>query len=432
MCGIAGLVSTGGGVDINLARAMSASMQSRGPDGDGLWVDDTKICVLAHRRLSIIEVSELGAQPMEDSSGQFVITFNGEIYNYSDLRGALIASGVTFRSNSDTEVLLELYKRHGPDMLPKLRGMFAFAIWDKKERSLFLARDTYGIKPLYYSHKKNQFAFASQVKALLNDKSISRTVNPAGYAGYLLWGSVPEPHTLFADIQCLPAGHWLKIAQDQPAIGPIQFESVAENILSSPANGSQSIREALLESVRYHLVADVEVGCFLSGGIDSGALVGLMRDCGQEKIRTFTLDFSEFNNSAANETPFAAIVAEYYGTDHLVERISRSDFDNSLSDISAAMDQPSIDGVNSWFVARTAHRAGLKVALSGLGGDELFAGYSTFTTVPTMVERWRRMGNFPLLQQAAKRLSAPLGRLLLPHRPKVAFMASHSGSIESA
>src|SRR6185437_8420629 len=394
MCGINGIFAYHSAASLpKEAELLSTrdAMLGRGPDGAGVWWDTERRCGFGHRRLSILDLSDRAAQPMTSDDRRLVIVFNGEIYNYPQLRVELETSGVHFKTSSDTEVLLHLYARSGAGMVHRLRGMFAFAIWDETRRGMFLARDPYGIKPLYTANDGWTFRFASQVKALLAGGAVSRDPEPAGIAGFHLFGSVPEPFTLYRDIRALPAGHTQIVDAAGPR-EPQQFANLAAILAEGaahpapPAELARRLREATLDSVRAHLLADVEVGLFLSAGIDSGALLGLMRDAGQRDIRAITLAFDEFRGTEDDEAPLAAQVAKRYGAEHIVRRVDRREFEADLPAILDAMDQPSIDGINTWFVAKAAKEAGLKVALSGLGGDELLAGYSTFTDLP----RWRR------------------------------------------
>ena len=312
-------------------------------------------------------------------------------------------------SDSDTEVLLHLYKEKGEQMTHDLRGMFAFAIWDATQRRLFIARDPYGIKPLYYANDGRVFRFASQVKALLAGGQISRVPDPAGLAGFYLWGSVPEPLTTWRAIHALPAGASM-IIDSRGARDPVPYHSIAEVYAEaealaerpvSPAmDNAEALKTALRDSVRHHLVADVPVGAFLSAGIDSGALVGLMRDAGQDDIRTVTLSFAEFAGRPEDEAPAAARIARRYGAQHTNRVVSEDEFRQDLPKILAAMDQPSIDGVNTWFVAKAARELGLKVAISGLGGDELFGGYPSFRDVPRMAALLKMPAALPGLARA--------------------------------
>lgn len=426
MCGINGIYAYHPASSAPKKAEMLATrdaMRLRGPDGTGEWWSEDSRIGLGHRRLSIIDLSDRALQPMVSGDGRYIIVFNGEIYNYPALRVELEAQGVHFRTTSDTEAILHLFARDGAEMVNRLRGMFALGIWDNLKRKLFLARDPYGIKPMYTSNDGWTFRFASQVKALLAGGQVSRDPEPAGIVGFHLFGSVPEPFTLYRDIRALPAGH----TQWVDAEGPREPKSYV-NLAAILADGAHHtappeelrarVRDAVLDSVRAHMLADVEVGAFLSAGIDSGALLGLMRDAGQRDIRTITLAFEQFRGTAEDEAPLAARVAERYGARHIVRRVGEQEFVDDLPAILAAMDQPSIDGVNTWFVSKAAKEAGLKVAISGLGGDELLAGYASFTEMP----RWhRRFGPFaaiPGLGRAARSLMSALAPGVARTRPK--------------
>ena len=379
MCGIVGIYSyhaVADPVDRQELIRIRDHMAARGPDGRGEWHSGSHQLSLAHRRLSIIDTSDSGAQPMASADSKFVVTFNGEIYNYRELRSALEASGQMFRSQSDTEVLLHLYAQKGERMVHDLRGMFAFAIWDSERGCLFLARDPYGIKPLYYADDGRTFRFASSVRALLSGGQISRTADVAGLVGFFLLGNVPEPFTTYRDIRALPAGSWMVIDK-AGAREPVHYASIASVYRDAEAQAPdfpeadlhERFRAALLDSVRHHLVSDVPVGAFLSAGVDSGALIGLMRDAGQRDIRTVTLAFEEFRGTSSDEAPLAGVVAKHYGTHHTTRWVGSAEFHRDLPQIIEAMDQPSIDGINTWFVTKAAHEHGLKVAISGVGGD---------------------------------------------------------------
>jgi asparagine synthase (glutamine-hydrolysing) len=430
MCGIAGLVATTqrlGRDSEFILSAISGAMRARGPDGDGLWLDDQGRAALAHRRLSIIDLSTAGQQPMASSDGSHVLVFNGEIYNYQALRDELEAVGQSFQSHSDTEVILHLFRREGVAMLPRLRGMFAFAIWDGAAQELTVARDAYGIKPLYYAHVQGAFRFASQVKALACDPAISRTLSPEGLAGFHLMGSVPEPFTILNDVRACPAGSWIKVANGTVS-APVAYTTLAQIASSGAAAPPRSTRELLLDTMRHHLVADVPVGAFLSGGVDSGAIIGLMRDCGQESITGCTLRFEEFAGTPADEGHLAAEMARHYGVEHHVHTVTQSEFRADLDAIFAAMDQPSIDGFNIWFVSKATRALGLKVALSGLGGDELMGGYSTFQTLPSTYRRFGGFARIPGLGAASRAAITTLAPQLARQNPKAAGVLSHAGS----
>ena len=413
MCGINGVIVHRGQAPADLAamRRTRDHMAARGPDGFGEWVDADGRIAFGHRRLSIIDLSG-GAQPMADASGALVVTFNGEIYNFQALRDELAAQGAAFRTHSDTEVLLELYRRDGAAMLSRLRGMFAFALWDAAKRTLLLARDPYGIKPLYYSDDGKALRFASSVKALFASGEIDDAPCPAGVAGFRLFGSVPEPWTFVRAIKSVPAGSYL-VVDDRGAGAPQRFFSLAQTYVDAErrplVDTKEAFRAAALSSVKHHLVADVPVGAFLSAGVDSGALVGLMRDAGVKDIRTVTLAYRAFAGTARDESPLAEKVAERYGASHFTRVVDQDEFRADLPKILAAMDQPSIDGVNTWFVAKAARELGLKVAISGIGGDELLGGYSTFSRLPAWVRRLRfAPRGLAGVAIWARRLGAPL------------------------
>lgn len=430
MCGVAGIFrysSSSPCFSSEDFRALCGSLRKRGPDGEGSWSSADGHLQLGHRRLAVIALDE-AAQPMPDITGRYVISFNGEIYNHRTLRSELEGRGVRFRTKSDTEVILHLFAAFGAGACCKLQGMYAFAIYDSLERSLFLARDPYGIKPLYLSDDGKVLRFASQAKALLAGGT-NATIDPAGLAGFALFGHVPEPHSFYRDIRPLPAGHSLTVRVGRVE-QPVRFASLPDQLArqqGSSADATVLAHEALRESVVRHLEADVEVGLFLSGGVDSGALLGLMRDQrGDASIQAITLAFDDLADTGLDDVPLARRVAAHYGADHHVERISRAQFAEALPEILHAMDQPSIDGVNTWFVARAARERGLKVALSGIGGDELLGGYSTFRSIPAMVQAAHLPGAIPGLGKAARRIGAALLPGLHRSNPK-AFAAFELG-----
>jgi asparagine synthase (glutamine-hydrolysing) len=433
MCGIAGIFAynyAANPVDRAALLRIRDQMAARGPDGSGEWLSDDQRVGFGHQRLSIIDLGPTGLQPMASADGRLIVTFNGEIFNYRALRRELEAKGRVFRSQSDTEVLLHLYAERGPDMLHALRGMFALAIWDRAEQRLFLARDPYGIKPLYYADDGWTLRFASQVKALLADSRVATDPEPAGVVGFHLYGSVPEPFTLYRSIRALPAGH----CQIVDATGPRPPHCYA-NLAAVLAEGArrpasrteldECVREAVRDSVAAHLVADVEVGLFLSAGIDSGAVTGLVRDAGHADVRAITLGFEEFRGTANDEVPLAAQVARRYGARHVVRRIGEREFLNDLPAILEAMDQPSIDGVNTWFVAKAAREAGLKVALSGLGGDELLAGYPSFRELPVWRRRLGPLSAIPGLGRLARSVIGTVAPAAARARPKLLGLLEH-------
>ncbi|HXG28808.1 MAG TPA: asparagine synthase (glutamine-hydrolyzing), partial [Nevskiales bacterium] len=439
MCGITGIVNyrdAAGRVDADELGRITAYMAARGPDGEGVWVAQDGGVALGHRRLAIIDLSPAGAQPMHDAATGNVIVFNGEIYNYRALRKELAAQGVALRSESDTEVLLHLYARHGEAMLERLRGMFAFALWDAASRRLFLARDPLGIKPLYYADDGQQLRFASQVKALLAGGAVSAAPSAAGWTGFYLYGHVPEPYTWVDGIKALPAGATLTVERGKPPPAPRCYFDLRKEILAAqeaPATSTDAVHEALAavtDSVHDHLVADVPVGVFLSAGRDSTLVATLAARNASAPLRTITLGFDEFRGSNLDEVPVAEAVAKRLGTQHDTQRIRSADFEADRERILAAMDQPSIDGVNTWFVSRAAARAGLKVALSGLAGDELFGGYPSFTQVPQLARRLRALARARWVGRALRAFGAPLIRRLT--NPKWAGLIEYGTTLEGA
>jgi asparagine synthase (glutamine-hydrolysing) len=443
MCGVAGIYAyhyAANPVDRAELRRIRDHMAARGPDGFGEWYSEDERVGFGHRRLSIIDLSERGAQPMISADGKLVVTFNGEIYNYRQLRASLEAKGYTFRTQTDTEVLLHLYAEKGEAMVNDLRGMFAFGLWDEDKRALLLARDPYGIKPLYYADDGWTVRFASQVKALLAGGKVSRNQEPAGWVGFCLFGSVPEPFTTYQEVRALPAGSTLWVDR----IGPREtkpYFSIADTYCRAEASGVQLVsdadlqagfREALLDSVWHHLVADVPVGAFLSSGIDSGALVGLMRDAGQQDIQTVTLAFEEFRGRREDEAPIAEAISAQYGTRHVTRFVTEQEFRDDLPKILEAMDQPTIDGLNTWFVSKAARELGLKVAISGLGGDELFGGYLSFRDVPQWVGLLAVPGRIPGLGDLARWLLTSLSRVSQRINPKAAGLLKYGGTYAGA
>lgn len=434
MCGITGVFAHAGSrIDVNELLAMRDAMSTRGPDGSGIWLTEAGELGLAHRRLAILDISEAGAQPMV--RGHQVLVFNGEIYNHRALRAELEARGHAFRSHSDTEVLLALYAEYGPAMLSRLRGMYAFALWDNEARRIFLARDPFGIKPLYWADDGRIFRFASQVRALLKAPVDTRP-EPAGHAGFFLWGSVPEPWTLYRGIHALPAGHWLYVDAKGPG-SPVPFASVA-GMLSDAARrpaalGRQQalavLTGALRDSVSIHLEADVPVGVFLSAGLDSTLLAAEVAATGAQPI-SITLGFDEYAGTPDDEVPLAEAVASGLHANHVTMRACREDFEFERERLFDAMDQPSIDGVNVWFVAKAAASRGLKVALSGLGGDELFASYPSFHDVPRMARLFHYPARVPGLGRGFRFLAAPLAARCTS--PKYAGLIEYGGSLGGA
>jgi asparagine synthase (glutamine-hydrolysing) len=424
MCGIAAVFSyarRSAPADLARLHRSCGRMQCRGPDDMGIWIRNDQRVALGHQRLAIIDPSPRGAQPMRSDDRRYVISFNGEIYNFRELRRGLEARGHRFRSGSDTEVLLQLYEERGADLVHDLRGMFAFAIWDEVRGGMLLARDHFGIKPLYYADDGASITVASEVKALLAGGGIDTSPEPAGHAGFFLWGCVPEPYTLYRGIRALPAGTTMWIDADG-VHPPRPFADLGQMLAQREREGREldargaddALHDALLDSVRHHLIADVDVGMFLSSGRDSTVLAALTAEAGQ-RPRTVTLGFAEFRGTLNDETGLAEQVARQYGAEHQTVWVTREDFRAELPALLSRMDQPTTDGVNTYFVARAAASIGLKVALSGLGGDELFGGYPGFQAIPRLVSVVGRIpGSRPLGRALRVAIAPALGERVSP------------------
>jgi asparagine synthase (glutamine-hydrolysing) len=425
MCGINGILSLNdqvGPIDREELIRTREAMATRGPDAAGEWVSPDGKIGLGHRRLAIIDLSSSGSQPMHWEAGRYTIVFNGEIYNYRELRAELERAGVRFQSQSDTEVILALYARRGLAMLSCLRGMYAFAIWDAQEHTLLLARDPFGIKPLYYSIQDGVFRFASQVKALQASNAILQEPDPSGIVGFLLWGSVPEPFTIYRAIRALPAGSYLLVRNGQ-VTSPCPFYSW--NAL--PSVSYPDVASALMDTVRAHLVADVPVAIFLSGGLDSTLIAALACRL-SASIQTFSLGFESFLGKPYDELPLARQVAQRLGIKHIEVRIKPTDMPDLWHRALSAMDQPSIDGFNVFVISQLAHSAGLKVVLSGLGGDELFGSYSSFRDVPHWYKWSSRLIHMPGLTSRWHSLA----HRLYPTLPKLQGLLRYATTLPGA
>ena len=410
MCGIAGGLFwdarfTAGAVrDIGVR--FQGAIRHRGPDGEGTWLPahdaapDSPLPLLVHSRLAIIDTSETGRQPMSGTGLDSRITFNGEIYNFQSVRAQLEAAGQRFDSRSDTEVILRGHAAWGAKVLDRLRGMFAFAIWSPCQRRLFLARDRFGIKPLYFASGDGWFLFASEVRAILASGLVRPTLDPEGLWHYLTYQAVPAPRTLIRGVHLLEPGCALSVGAGEP----LRREPYWDLAAAARATRGQSRAECLAmtrallrDSVSSHLVSDVPVGAFLSGGIDSSAVVALMREAGQVP-RTFSVGFAE---ESFDESGHAAHVARLVGAEHTSIRLDEPTLLAELPDALAAMDQPTGDGVNTYVVSRAVRATGLTVALSGLGGDELFAGYPSFARLPRLAAAGRMWAHAPAALRSA-------------------------------
>jgi asparagine synthase (glutamine-hydrolysing) len=393
MCGIVGIIGQNAPVPADVLERATLSLAHRGPDDHGTVVlrQERVEVGLGNRRLAILDLSPLGHQPMQDPATGNWIAYNGEIYNFRDLRAELEQAGEQFASQSDTEVVLKAYARWGDGFVKRLRGMFALAIWDAKRDRLFVARDPMGIKPLYYFKSDRYFLFASEVRALLKTGLVPRQLNQTGLLSYLRFGSVWDPLTLIAGVHAVPAGH--SLVWENGALHPQQYWDLRTSDSESgrppldPRESEEQVHGLLDEAVHMQLVSDVPVGVFLSGGIDSSALVAILARKGV-KPSTFSIVFREAEYSEAEHS---RAIAQRFRTDHHEITVSQQQVLGAIPEAIRCMDQPTMDGVNTYFVSQQARSAGVKVALSGLGGDELFAGYSSFRTVPRMerfADRW--------------------------------------------
>jgi asparagine synthase (glutamine-hydrolysing) len=400
MCGIFGIIGRNARVPADVLERATQSLAHRGPDDSGTVIlrDSTREAVeigLGNRRLAILDLSPEGHQPMNDPATGNWIVYNGEVYNFREVRDKLEQAGLCFRSNSDTEVILKAYGHWGEKCLHEFRGMFAFAIWDAERHRLFVARDPMGIKPLYFYHSNHYFLFSSEVRTLLGTGLVPRTINCAGLLSYLTFGSLYDPNTLVEGVEALQPGFYLtwengQVKQEQywDLVGPNSGEVCDQAGDAGPEKRGElesQIAELLDESVCMQLVSDVPVGVFLSGGIDSSSLVGILSRNGV-RPSTFSIVFREADYS---EAEFSRAVAQHFHTDHHEIMVSQADFFAAIAPAIHAMDLPTIDGINTYFVSERTRAAGVKVVLSGLGGDEMFAGYSSFRTVPRM-ERFAR------------------------------------------
>jgi asparagine synthase (glutamine-hydrolysing) len=376
MCGIAGIVSQS--ADLEFIGPMTEALSHRGPDGSGIWSDG--LCALGHRRLAIIDLSEKGKQPLCNESETVWIVFNGEIYNFQELRVELEGCGHKFNSHTDTEVIVHAYEQWGTACLKKLRGMFAFAIWDQQERRLFLARDRVGKKPLYYADNGRCFAFASELQGLLQNPEVPREVDLEAIDSYLSWGYVPAPLTGFKKVSKLLPAHFLVLAigHDGTVITMVERYWDLEyfpKFTMAESEAREQLRATLTDAVRYRLISDVPLGAFLSGGIDSSIVVGLMAEVSGARVKTFSIGFDD---NDYNELTFARAIAERWGTDH-TEMIVEPDELAVLRKLVRHYGEPYADSsaIPTFYVSQIT-RSGVTVALNGDGGDESFAGYDRY------------------------------------------------------
>jgi len=360
---------------------MTAALLHRGPDSNGIEVVDN--CILANARLAILDLSERGRQPMPDGDRSCWITYNGECYNAAELREWLVSRGHVFRSGTDTEVVLHLYAELGDACVEKLRGMFAFAIWDSRQRRLLLARDRLGIKPLYYFLTPDRIVFGSEIKTLLASGLVARRIDARAVRLFLQLGHVPPPSAAIADVQPLEPGHvatWkdgMFETRRYWDLTPYRNSETTEPPATAPATEaiSETLSQSLVEAMRLHLISDVPVALFLSGGVDSAALGVLAQRAGAKMLTALTIGFED---KAYDESEPSRRTADLLGIPHNVLTLSAREMLGELDHAIWAMDAPTVDGLNSYWICRTAARAGFKVALTGQGGDELFGGYTSF------------------------------------------------------
>jgi asparagine synthase (glutamine-hydrolysing) len=422
MCGIAGFLdldarrSVGDATEIT--RRMTTAIAHRGPDGDGVWVDAASGVALGHRRLAIIDLSPTGAQPMASASGRYTVVFNGEIYNFQSLREELLAIGHRFRGTSDTEVMLALIETHGlAEALRRMNGMFAFALWDARDRTLHLARDRMGEKPLYWAWMRGNrlLVFGSELKALRAHPDFTAPVDRAALVQYMRHAWVPGPRSILDGVSKLPAGTFVSIPSTGSLSGPTPYFSLREIAESAPdagANASEQLETTLRAAVRRQMVADVPLGAFLSGGIDSSLVVALMQSQSTRPIRTYTIGFHE---RGFDEATFAARVACHLGTDHTEVYLSPADALPLVPELPQVYDEPFADSsqLPTILLSRMT-RQHVTVALTGDAGDEMFAGYERYRLLRQAAHLYAVPGR-KLTADAGHAVAAAISDRLPPH-----------------
>ncbi|HLG02512.1 MAG TPA: asparagine synthase (glutamine-hydrolyzing) [Bacteroidia bacterium] len=389
MCGINGIFNLRCEGDFTSpAKRMRSALVHRGPDDEGLYAEPG--LALGHRRLSIIDLSAAGHQPMSFADGRYQIIYNGELFNFRELKEEL--KEFSFQTATDTEVLLAAYVKWGKNCLYKLNGMFGFAIWDAQKKELFIARDRLGIKPLYWTFLDETLLFASEIRSLLEGGLVPRELNHAVLGDYLRYQTVHAPQTIIKNVNMLLPGHYLVASAEGISIAEWWKPEISEQPQKPYREVCRDVRNLLRASVKRRLIADVPFGAFLSGGIDSSAIVGLMSEVAEKKVQTFSVIFDD---SEFSEAAHARRIAGKFGTDHHEIFLKADDFLKQLPDALNAMDHPSGDGPNTYVVSRATKNAGITMALSGLGGDELFAGYDIFKRA-AVLEKKEWMNALPL------------------------------------
>lgn len=380
MCRIAGLIADKPISDNDKAiiEQMCRVQAHGGPDDEGIFVDADAGVILGHRRLSIIDLSKNGHQPMSDLSGSAWITFNGEIYNYLQLRDELVAAGAIFRSQTDTEVILQAYLRWGMAAFSKLRGIFAFALIDQRRQLTYLVRDSAGIKPLYYFVAHGRLVFASEVKAF-EASGITNAADPHWQIRFLAFGHIPEPYTTLKDVRSLPKGEYLCWDNQKRTYVIHPYHVIRSvNYVTSRDLAKKALRESLSAAVERQLISDAPIGVFLSGGVDSSLLTLLSSRAQKSKLKTISICFEE---KSYDESAYQHLITNKIEGEKFRHLVRQGDFDDLFPRILDAMDMPTTDGINTWFISKFAHDDGLKAVLSGIGADELFGGYPSFNRI---------------------------------------------------
>ena len=413
MCGIVGIVNFHSSVDLERLRAAAATLRLRGPDDAGVWVSEN--VGLGHRRLSIIDVSPAGHQPMFSADGRYVIVYNGEIYNFREMRELLGGSNTRWRSESDTEVILEAYARWGPGCVEHFHGMFALAIWDRQTRVMYAARDRMGVKPFYYHHSSDCFAFASRPRALLAlNPEWSNPLDEQAIRFYFESGYVPAPYSVFRAMRKLPPAHWLLLSESELQVERYwDYRQIATEESWNDRREEDlldELDEILLRSVRSRMISDVPLGAFLSGGIDSSIVVAMMARFSPERVKTFTIGFE---NKSYDESHHAQLVARHLGTEHFCEDLKIDDLLDLKPEFTREFDEPFFDSsaFPTMAVSRLARRH-VTVSLSGDGGDELFGGYPYYQLT-------RRLGLVYKLPAGARAVLASAIATVPDHRMKL-------------
>ena len=404
---------------------MQDALLHRGPDGKGAYFSPSNSAALAHTRLSIIDTSNSGHQPMSSNDKRYTITYDGEIYNYKKLRSQLELEGEKFESTSDTEVILKLFIKKGTSCVQLLRGMFAFVIWDEKNQSAFAARDAMGIKPLYYLSTSNTLVFASELRSVLASGYSSKTISGRGIKSYLVSGSITEPYTAIKNVKMLPAGNYFVWKANKISLKRFWNLEFKESKVDQQ-KAMETTRGALEHSIRAHLVSDVPIGIFLDGEVSSTAIVAIASKISKKQLNTYSLAFED---SGWNEAYAGKRVAEQFNTNHtellITEETAKPLFDQFLKDI----DQPSIGAFHTYCLSKLAKDNGEKVALSGLGGNELFAGCSSFEDIPEMVKKPQSLAKLNFIISP---LSKKLIRLLSPQQRKIIDVINNPNSLVTA